>query len=287
MKVFLHPTVVDDSLQSLYIRIKKLVDSLLRLRDLFQQGVVDPVLLSEHQQELHAIEDECVDGNFVNAQGNIPKGQATLVKYMDSAYDLVHECLILQDAACPSKAEEGRIEAAIHTRESLLSVPKKMNQVSSSAFELLMEPLAESVHAVKDIASNASSRLKSIISSSLGYSREIAHRLEPVDVSLQPIHDRLLGIKARLRRIRYERNKVWVSSLGKDGSELKDFSEALTDRLSALEDGLKEIEKSKVSGQFINDKGVAAEGQLVLRALFDECWVLLIELMDDNCIFSM
>jgi hypothetical protein len=99
---FSNAYIVDPSLMPIFIRLNDLVDRLHRLRDSFGSHNFDIKLLSKLQSEAIEIESYRIDGTFRDLKGGIPKGQAILVECLETAHDLIHECIILQETACGS-----------------------------------------------------------------------------------------------------------------------------------------------------------------------------------------
>ncbi|KAL2917420.1 hypothetical protein HK105_203085 [Polyrhizophydium stewartii] len=300
-------SIVDPSLITINNKLEDIISNLSSIRDSAQAGFpIDTIELHTYQQQLQAIDSMRRDGKFLNDKGEVPEGQAALHDLLEWAFDLVHECIVEQEAQMgEDSALEGLTEKIGEVRSGLIgyasSASRGVQSVSSPAFSLMYNTLGEGLSYVKDTithpvssASSAVTKLRSIVSSSLSYASKISEQLEPIDETLAPLHARLYVIRRTLKEMRNERNEQYLSSLNKAETpsasvaakeranlELSQFNQYYNEQLTEIMAQLRSIDDARVDGKFLNDFGETPSGQIPLDALLQECFCLAVEMSEE------
>ncbi|KAI8907362.1 hypothetical protein EDD86DRAFT_54160 [Gorgonomyces haynaldii] len=242
---------VDMSLLSVYTQLDDINKQLKSVFEIAQETNLDNRKLKMLRSQLHDIESKMQDGKFLNEAGSVPPGQAILVDLLQENYDLVHCCTMMAEEAM-DQAQQDKLE----------KLKEAMKQPVTTKDHLvdLMAPVSETMQLLKEAGSYTSKTLSAYTQSVLWYARKIASQLEPIDQSLEPLHQELLDILLKLKRMR------------QTGDIDQDLVEQLHDRLL-------EIELQKVNDQYLNDQKEAPLGQMAIQNLHDECYCVALEMM--------
>ncbi|KAI8923606.1 hypothetical protein BC831DRAFT_470147 [Entophlyctis helioformis] len=307
-------SIVDPSLAKINDKLEDIISNLCALRDAAQAGhPIDPIEVHMYQEQIQAIDNLRVDGKFVGATGDVPEGQAALHELLDWAFDLVHEiCVALEeqengkggkgDADVQPTVLSALTERVGDVQQSLISyaasASRGITAVSQPTFTLMYDTIGEGMSLLKDTVTHpgqtayaAASKLRSLVSSSLGYVNRVSAQMEPVDESLQGVHSNLFVIRRTLRQMRDKRNELYINAKTGEGieasiaqKELRAFNRAFDEQLTEISRFLSTVEAARVDGNFVNARGEVPSGQTALKALLEECYVLSMELLNDACV---
>ncbi|KAJ3088918.1 hypothetical protein HK102_007638 [Quaeritorhiza haematococci] len=297
-------SIVDPTLIPIQNRLENIILHLSTIKESLDEGAnVDPLELRFVQEHLDAIDRGAVEGKFLDADGNIPEGQATIHEQLEEAYDLVHECLVEMEARKDSEDASSVIgvltERATEVRDTALgylgSAAKGVTDYSASAIYGLRDTLAEGTTVVRralgdpvGTARGATTQLASATRSAFGYLGRILEEIEPVDPSLMDVALHLGRIRRALKRLRNDRNAEQVRLSGGSplpaNANLEMLAAEIEDRqhrkdrfhqkLVELQKQLDEIDAKRSDGKFLNAAGEAARGQALLHNLLEECYCL-------------
>eukprot|EP00842_Homolaphlyctis_polyrhiza_P004141 jgi/Hompol1/4728/HPOL_003838-RA len=295
-------SIVDPSLLAIHNKLEDIISRVVSLRDAAKRGFsIDPIELHIYQQQVDEIDSLRKDGKFVDASGNIPEGQATLHDLLEWAYDLIHECIVEQEAQ-----DEGNIatEAIKVIGDKMDDVRSGMSSLATTAargiqavsmptFQFMASTVGDGLKFVTDTvthpiesAGSAVSTVRSVVSSSLSLVSKISEQLEPLDASLEVQHAKLFVIRRTLRDLRTKRNQAFLKARASGDSDtpsIAALNKMYSDQLAEISSAIKEIQDSRVDGKFVNEQGEAPIGQHVMQALLDECNCLYVEMVDDLC----
>lgn len=276
---------VDPVLVPIQNELVKVVD---RLEEMVKEAEIEHQLdqneLIAKQQIIDGIDSQRQDGKFVDTDGKVPEGQATLHEQLNRGYDMIHECLVylsMQDET--DTTEEDRSEA-FSIRQKLSKAIETTEDSAKAVYGNISASLEDLIGKVLVSAKENSSRLRSIVASTLGRAARLVSEFEPVDESLKPIHDRLVKLRDSLKDLRNLRNQEWLDTLSEGKHKTPAFADQFAEEVDANFAEWKEINQLRIGGQFLNQSGIAPSGQLVLSHLCDECHFLLIEIIDENSI---
>ena len=278
---------LDDALQERHLKLKDVADRLKLLKHLLENGSkIEPIELALHQDALKEIDSTQVDGKFLDEQGNIPQGQAILHEQLEECFDLIHDCVVLQDEVAPSDEVSSQINQLSQVRDKLGElIQSEAESLSSTAYHVVVEPLASVVSKIKRVARASNAKLHMYVQNALNYARQLSIQMEPVHPSLVYLEKEMSQIKSRLKQMRKSRNQAWIdNAVFGEERDLSGFYKVYENELMNMFKRLKEIETQKVNGQFVNSAHEAVEGQVALKSLLDECYCLAIEMMDEACL---
>ena len=292
---------VDPSLALFHRQLQHIVSELMLIRGAPDVGLkINPYELSQLQEELDQIDSQQKDGKFVDDAGNVLPGQAKIRDLLEHAYDLVNDCLVAMEDEEGSHRDSLSLlqslgERLLDAQDTLWSYAKstavKTAQMSQSTLGHIRNTLAEGSTQVRELLktpeaglSRATSKVAAL--SRLGFARlsRLYAEYEPVDDALVAVKDRLETIRSSLLDMRnvYNREMVKKRSMPQMGEgSIAARKEAFTKLLEDLHGSLDDVDKSRVSGDFVTgpDQEVKS-GQDHLRALLDECFCLVFELKD-------
>ena len=267
---------VDFSLAHVY---KALVDICSDLAQIRNSYTVHPRISNREELQMHyhekllAIDQSQVDGHFVDADGRIVSGQAQLREALEKGYDLIHECVVLEEESGPGSPDD-ILEGLIQARDNIAAVANSGIQTVTSflGFQTLVSPFNDALKYVVGKGNDASTRMKSLVSSGLSHASRIAELLEQVDPALEVIYARLNDIKTRLKHIRNTINESWFQETA-TSAELKDYCEEMV----SIQCELKALDKYRL--QKVEASRFPLSGNQLLKSLHDECMALSIELV--------
>ncbi|KAJ3217047.1 hypothetical protein HDU67_008605 [Dinochytrium kinnereticum] len=169
---------------------------------------------------------------------------------------------------------------------------------SSAALSALRETLGEGYSYVRNTAgkleegiattvSKNTSRLVSAVRSGLSSMSHLLGSVDPVDPSLANVHARLIRLQKTLLRLRNDRDaeetsRFAMAGMGGDSGHLDlaaDPARRIEIRTHVAE--LDEIDslRDEETGDFVNEEGVAPQGQQVLKSLYEECYLIAYDLI--------
>ncbi|KAI8907363.1 hypothetical protein EDD86DRAFT_53779 [Gorgonomyces haynaldii] len=266
---------LDDSLLQTYIKLKEANVQLRSMLEMVYDGIdIFPLHLREIQDQVNAIESTLKDGKFTDEQGNVPQGQAMLHEQLEQAYDSIH--LLLEYQEQPGEQEWSKdMRELVQARNNLWALATDtFSAVSETAYEALIAPLNTSVDIVKSTVKKGNRLAKGYAASAISYARKLALSLEEVDPLLQPSQKELELILQRLYAIRNLRNRqVLVKIINETPNDPIVYEDAVL--LNGLYDELKQAEKEI-------PKVIELPGERVIKHLVDECYAVLLPMMDDH-----
>ncbi|KAJ3104922.1 hypothetical protein HDU96_008767 [Phlyctochytrium bullatum] len=286
-------------------------------------------LLQEHVREIDSKrkDGKFID----EGSDDIPEGQAILTGLLEEAYDLIHDCLLEIDSQRgsdpvddidallervaevrsivsgyvtrkPEEAEAHSVAKAAEPTSEPRPTSMSLLGSSSAALSALRDTLGEGYTYVRGTAgkleegiastvSRSTSRLVSAVRSGLSGISTLLGSVDPVDPTLENVHQRLVNLKASLLKLRNEKNEATAkgfaasaagAAVGVGGGRLESSSDPMTrvsirthvaelDQIDALRD--------EDTGDFLNEEGVAARGQQVLKSLYEECYLICYDLI--------
>ncbi|EGF83832.1 hypothetical protein BATDEDRAFT_33936 [Batrachochytrium dendrobatidis JAM81] len=273
---------------------------------------IDPVELHVYQEQAQAVDSMRKDGKFFDKNGNIPEGQAILHELLEEAFDLIHECMVeyeAQDANDDpfSDVLDTLIDRVFNVRIGLTryagTATDSIATISKPALKLMYDVAKEGVVIATDTVAHpqkaalgAYSKLRAVASSTMKFINRIGEELEPIDETLQPQYETLHVIRQTLRKMRNERNRVYLAAQVKPSESEVDvqmkraketiaqFNEAYSAQLSEILTDLHKMERSRVDGKFMNDFGEVPSGQVPLSAMLDECFCIAMEMGDETIV---
>jgi Protein of unknown function (DUF2408) len=163
---------VDESLQETYSKLKALTAQLCVLRYELESGFeIDPNDIVKCQQQADEIDSARVNQSFTDDQGNIPEGadtntgQAILKDELERAFDLIHECTVLLEEKETETPETSDTDFFVKFRDELAETfESHTEKLSKAGYTYLVEPLAEKVTELKEMAKSYTPRLHSALS---------------------------------------------------------------------------------------------------------------------------
>ncbi|KAI8801257.1 hypothetical protein BJ742DRAFT_837838 [Cladochytrium replicatum] len=279
------------------------------------ESVVDPLQLRLVQEQLDGIDRLRTEGRFTDPSGHIPEGQAVLTEMLEEAYDLVHECLVEQEAlvvrqgaSAVQLAEDAQSvgigtvaavlkEKVVEARDALVGIKQgegDETEVVHTAYETLRGAAGAMRRAVVGVPmaalDAASASVVSVVRGGLGFVGRILERAEPVDPSLMDVATELGEIRAALKGLRNQRNSERLrratESLDPSSSSSLSTASAASKiaawkQLEELQRRLDEIDNMRSDGKFVDEHGEVCRGQELLHSLLDECFTLVFEVGDD------
>ncbi|KAI8837106.1 hypothetical protein BC829DRAFT_405325 [Chytridium lagenaria] len=294
-------------------RLLNIVSTLTAFKQALLSGAhIDPIELRLLQDHVRDIDSKRVDGKFIDetdGSTQIPEGQAILTGLLEEAYDLIHDCLLEMEGQSGSETDEidallDRVSEVRQIVSGFISrsqiTPDKRDEPqdedttkktslsllgsSSAALSALRDTLGEGYTYVRNTAGKLesgiattvtknTSRLVSAVRSGLSSMTGLLGTLDPVDPTLASTHARLLRLRDALLALRKDRDeedaKRYAVAAG-TGVVIRTHVAQL-DEIDSLRD--------EETGDFVNEQGVAPQGQQVLKSLYEECYLIAYDLI--------
>jgi len=276
---------VDPALLDYKLRVEKIISDLNLINTAPSAGLkIYKDELVQIQKELDEIDSNQHDSKFLDSSGNIPAGQAHLRDLIERAYDLVNDCMLkIESLEEDHSFLKGMKDSIRQMEDRLLESTTSIFALSKAKVSGLNDQLSNTVGYVKEWLNSPNKGLNKISSKVASVHRSGMSVLSKIYAELEPVADELLPVKNQLNTIRSSlldlRNQFNRNDMAKtsDKAELKDLKE----KVESVHSELEALDRNRVDGNFISESSAQVKtGQDHLRALMNECYCLVFELID-------